>query len=728
MLMRARRILGERTQKGTQKYCRRTGPPGHRKYVYPDSNGKCGGDHRASEKKLIGEDKDYHEGAVFADGKGGHYHVTAVHGNMIELSLDGGKTLSMERDTFKTLLRGNHAEAIKAHAEHGLARRKELLEMALTRDPTGTAPAFKRATNELKRWREKHADILGEKEAQPEPGAQAQEAAPEQAPEPQQEAAPEAEAPQAEAPAPEPEAETAQEADAPEAEAEDRPKTIHDKRREFHAQTDELLSALDQALADYGKKKRGAKQAADRALDALNAHLESAKSAIRPTKRDKAKLDDAFERFEKAEGKFNRIQQAERDRKTKARKEKAERPHVEAMRASAQEVKDFHEGGDDGYFSATPERHEKEKETIHQAVEVLLGGKKYTDAARRSARTAINATPLTPESLQAVSEELMQRAASERRSGVQLDIRGVARDLEDAAFAARQARFGEMNREHTEATTAWTQQQTVYQSEKLSKEATDRQIETSQKRVAQDLAAIESSWSYRLGLDRKDEEVLELRSKHDALEQKRVANNEALEDLEVKHLSDKIGWEVASKTHARREKFIEEANESSSYSGDGRDYSHSRRSRSDDSGGSGRSSGRRSRSSSRGRGSRRKARSSNPHDNGGLYTLLGVEPGATAHEIKMAHRKKIREHHTDTGGDTEAIQHVNAAHDILSNDEVRAHYDEHGSVEATEKFQAQKMRQRHKGANEGDTSKALDLAVQDEILRRAFEILMRGFA
>jgi curved DNA-binding protein CbpA len=64
-----------------------------------------------------------------------------------------------------------------------------------------------------------------------------------------------------------------------------------------------------------------------------------------------------------------------------------------------------------------------------------------------------------------------------------------------------------------------------------------------------------------------------------------------------------------------------------------------------------------------------------------LYDILGVESGATPEQIKKAYRKLAMKHHPDKGGDHETMQQVQKAYDILSDEDRRAKYDAHGTVD-----------------------------------------------
>lgn len=65
-------------------------------------------------------------------------------------------------------------------------------------------------------------------------------------------------------------------------------------------------------------------------------------------------------------------------------------------------------------------------------------------------------------------------------------------------------------------------------------------------------------------------------------------------------------------------------------------------------------------------------------DNKKLYEVLGVDQKATQEEIKRAFRKLAIQHHPDKGGDSEKFKEINAAYEILSNEEKRGIYDKYG--------------------------------------------------
>lgn len=61
-----------------------------------------------------------------------------------------------------------------------------------------------------------------------------------------------------------------------------------------------------------------------------------------------------------------------------------------------------------------------------------------------------------------------------------------------------------------------------------------------------------------------------------------------------------------------------------------------------------------------------------------LYETLGVEKDADQKAIKKAYRKMAIKHHPDKGGDEHTFKEVNAAYEILSDEEKRAKYDKYG--------------------------------------------------
>lgn len=65
-------------------------------------------------------------------------------------------------------------------------------------------------------------------------------------------------------------------------------------------------------------------------------------------------------------------------------------------------------------------------------------------------------------------------------------------------------------------------------------------------------------------------------------------------------------------------------------------------------------------------------------DNSKFYEILGVEKSANPSEIKKAFRKAAMTHHPDKGGDSEKFKEIQKAYEVLSNEEKRAIYDEHG--------------------------------------------------
>ena len=70
-------------------------------------------------------------------------------------------------------------------------------------------------------------------------------------------------------------------------------------------------------------------------------------------------------------------------------------------------------------------------------------------------------------------------------------------------------------------------------------------------------------------------------------------------------------------------------------------------------------------------------------DHPDLYTLLGLKTVATSVQIKKAYHKKALEWHPDKNKASDAkvkFQAIGEAHRILSDVELRAEYDESGSI------------------------------------------------
>lgn len=67
------------------------------------------------------------------------------------------------------------------------------------------------------------------------------------------------------------------------------------------------------------------------------------------------------------------------------------------------------------------------------------------------------------------------------------------------------------------------------------------------------------------------------------------------------------------------------------------------------------------------------ARQTGPHDTGAMsheeaYKILGLEPGASASDIRKAHRSLMQRVHPDLGGNAFLAQRVNEARDLLLRD------------------------------------------------------------
>ena len=64
-----------------------------------------------------------------------------------------------------------------------------------------------------------------------------------------------------------------------------------------------------------------------------------------------------------------------------------------------------------------------------------------------------------------------------------------------------------------------------------------------------------------------------------------------------------------------------------------------------------------------------------------LYDTLGISPEADSAAVKKAYRDLARRNHPDKGGDPEKFKEIQAAYQILSDDNLRGIYDSTGSVD-----------------------------------------------
>lgn len=76
-----------------------------------------------------------------------------------------------------------------------------------------------------------------------------------------------------------------------------------------------------------------------------------------------------------------------------------------------------------------------------------------------------------------------------------------------------------------------------------------------------------------------------------------------------------------------------------------------------------------------------------------LYGDLGVQPNASADDVKRAFRARAKTHHPDAGGDAERYKTLSFAYAVLSDPEKRSQYD--AMLRAVAEQQRQRAQQQH---------------------------------
>ncbi|WP_320666552.1 J domain-containing protein [Prochlorococcus sp. MIT 1307] len=74
------------------------------------------------------------------------------------------------------------------------------------------------------------------------------------------------------------------------------------------------------------------------------------------------------------------------------------------------------------------------------------------------------------------------------------------------------------------------------------------------------------------------------------------------------------------------------------------------------------------------------------------YQTLGISPSASSAEIKAAYRNLVKQHHPDTGGDQQIILKLNAAWEVLGDQENRLAYDKQAFTSLNQEAQEREIR------------------------------------
>lgn len=151
--MMARMSFSEEVEKKAgHLYFKRTGTPGNYRHYYMKDGNRHSSTAKVAHHHLTKHD-DYTVGASFSAGKDkGHWHIDIVTFDTLHIRNDEtGEKESISKKDFAAKIVDAHKDAIQGHYDNGLQKRSDVAKMVLATYPE--APAAKRATAELERWK-----------------------------------------------------------------------------------------------------------------------------------------------------------------------------------------------------------------------------------------------------------------------------------------------------------------------------------------------------------------------------------------------------------------------------------------------------------------------------------------------------------------------------------------------------------------------------------------------